>query len=75
MDHRRLSEWLLQLFPTHYSIGEPLALDSEISLFLKSMYDLPAQDYKHMLTIIDKLSKTQLWRNLQIKFGKMKANL
>lgn len=42
MDHRRLSEWLLQLFPTHYTIGEPLALDSEILLFLKSMYDLPA---------------------------------
>jgi len=49
IDHRRLSELLVRVFPKMYKIGQPMAINKSINDFLVNLYELTWTDYNKLL--------------------------
>lgn len=57
MDHRRLAEYLVRIFPNQYKICTPDALNLNVKEFLDNLYALPSIKYKKLLDSLDAESK------------------
>jgi hypothetical protein len=66
LDHRRISELLINLFPAHYVIGNISNPHPEVQDFLEKMYDLSGEDYYKLYTKIDNISRVKWWGKILI---------
>ena len=68
MDHRRLAEYLVKIYPKDYKICKPLSINPNIHEFLENLYGLTSNDYKKLLDTLDMQSKITWWRTMQIRY-------
>lgn len=68
MDHRRLAEVLVKVFPSDYIIYQPEALQKEINDFLANLYLLTSDDYNTLLQSFDEISNVSFWGSFKIKY-------
>jgi hypothetical protein len=64
LDHRRMSEILLHLFPGEYEIGEVRNSHPDINSFMAKMYEMEGGDYYHLFIKIDRISKVRWWSKI-----------
>lgn len=68
MDHRRLSELLVNLYPKEYIIYSPYSIQKDINDFLTNLYILSNSDYKSLLESLDSISGITFWKTFKIKY-------
>mgnify|MGYP000853172266 CR=1 FL=1 len=61
LDHRRLSELLLHLFPKEYTIGSIDAFHVDEKEFLRKVYYLNDEDYVKCYLTLDSISNCTWW--------------
>jgi hypothetical protein len=66
LDHRRIVELFVNLFPVEYAVGEVGSADGEVQNFLEKMYDLSGEEYYRLYTKIDNISKVKWWGKILI---------
>jgi hypothetical protein len=66
LDHRRISELLVNLFPAEYSLGPPESPHPKVREFLERMYDLSGEDYYNLYYKIDNISRVKWWGKILI---------
>ncbi len=74
MDHRRLSELLVNLYPNEYVIYSPQSIQKEVNDFLTNLYLLSSQDYKSLTESLDQISGVLFWKTFKIKYQKYANN-
>lgn len=66
LDHRRMSQLLINLYPKHYYTGKVHSTDPNAAPFLKSLYEMNGEEYYRLFTKIDKISKIKWWSKILI---------
>ena len=73
LDHRRIVELFVNLFPAEYAVGEVgsaagevVGAVGEVQNFLEKMYDLSGEEYYRLYTKIDNISKVKWWGKILI---------
>lgn len=70
MDHRRLAEYLVKIFPQNYKICTPDSINPGVKEFLENLYGLTPQKYAKLLESLDAESKVSEWKIIRIRYQK-----
>lgn len=66
LDHRRISELLINLFPTEYFLGPLDSPHPKVLEFLEKMYELSGEEYYNLYYKIDNISRVKWWGKILI---------
>ncbi len=67
LDHRRLSELLLHLFPKKYTLGTYEALHHDVKEFITKTYYLSNDDYVQAYLLLDEISECTWWSDIKLR--------
>ena len=64
LDHRRISELLIKLYPEKYTIGRIGSMRRDIHKFLHGIYELSTKLYYDLYRNVDRVSKITWWQEM-----------
>ena len=73
IDHRRLTQILVRLFPKTYQCTDPRSMEPLTNQFLVNLYEMVPSDFNKLLELMDRQSQVTFWKTIHIRCQKMLA--